>query len=94
VDFGRHPANCTSGSPVIVAPWPHSIEMDSNAARLKALTARVSNAEKRLQALQEKANDGVERVKRDLFKRSVYNAIFVTVPDDYYDRLVSLRLAA
>jgi hypothetical protein len=80
--------------PVIIAPWPHSIEMDSNAARLKALTARVSNAEKRLQALQEKANDGVERVKRDLFKRSVYNAIFVTVPDDYYDRLVSLRLAA
>jgi hypothetical protein len=58
----------------------------SCAERLASLLERISRADQRLLQLEKKADDGVERVKRDLFNRGIYSAIFITVPDDYYDR--------
>jgi prolyl-tRNA editing enzyme YbaK/EbsC (Cys-tRNA(Pro) deacylase) len=48
------------------------------------LDARITNAEKRLDALEIIAHDPVQRVKRDLAKRKVFSGSFIKVPENYY----------
>jgi hypothetical protein len=52
---------------------------------IKSLLSRIEAAEVKLIALEAKANDPVERVKRELARKSVYSARFYTVPSHYYD---------
>jgi prolyl-tRNA editing enzyme YbaK/EbsC (Cys-tRNA(Pro) deacylase) len=66
-------------------------QSQSQTARVEKLIERLRAAEKRLQALEEKANDEIARVKADLAAKKVYAYKLVTVPDNYYDRSMEER---
>lgn len=53
--------------------------------RMEELNRRIAAAEKRLEVVEAKVNDPVERVKRDLAVKKIYNARFVTVHSKYYE---------
>jgi hypothetical protein len=63
----------------------------SEASALESIFARIKSAEERLARLEEKIDNPVERVKRDLLSKDVFSYSLVTVPDNYYTVSLSQR---
>ena len=61
--------------------------------RFDQLLKRIAAAEKKTSELEEKLNDPVERVKRELIQKRIYTAKFHTVHDAYYDLSLEERAA-
>lgn len=59
--------------------------------RLNALIGRIAAAECRLDALEQKYQDPVERVKRALLAMKIFSAKFETVHSAYYDLSLEQR---
>ena len=66
-------------------------ENDDETALMAALHTRIAAAEARVSTLEDRINDPVERVKRDLARRKVYSSTFVQVAANYYERPLAER---
>ncbi len=62
-----------------------------NFAQMEALIVRIDKADARLKAIEQKVNDPVARVERDLVLKYVYNFSFLTVSPNYYEFTLAER---
>lgn len=61
------------------------IKMSEEDNRLAKLLDRIHQVESRIQQLEAKKNNPIERIKQDLIKQKIYSGRFIKVQSDYYD---------